>query len=211
MAQKGYFMKVAVLFSGGKDSCFSLFWARTQGFEPILITVKAEEYSMMFHHPNIEQTKLQAKTLGVTQYFLKTSDANWHNDLKKLLKQLKIKGIVAGAIASEYQKRRIERVGEELGIPTYAPLWHKEDELMNEMTQYFEIYITAVSADGLNEKWLGKPFQELAKAKIKNIHPFLEGGEGETYVTNAPFFKKKIEIKKWKKHWDGIRGVAEIQ
>jgi ABC transporter with metal-binding/Fe-S-binding domain ATP-binding protein len=203
-------MKVACFYSGGKDSNFALFWALFQGFEPVLITVKGEEYSMMFHHPNIDKTKLQAKSLGVKQHFLKTNDKNWFKDMKALLKKLKVQGIVAGAIASEYQRRKIDKLGEELGIPTYAPLWHKQDELMQELVQYFETYIIAVSAEGLDEKWLGKQFKELAKAKIPNIHPFLEGGEGETYVANAPFFKKRIKIKGWKKKWDGVRGEAEI-
>ena len=52
--------------------------------------------------------------------------------------------------------------------------------------------------------------QRLMEANVPGIHPFLEGGEGETFVADAPFFKKKIMIKKWKKSWDGVRGVAEI-
>ena len=39
----------------------------------------------------------------------------------------------------------------------------------------------------------------------------LEGGEGETFVTDAPFFKKRIVIEEWDKSWDGIRGVAKIK
>ena len=204
-------MQVAVLYSGGKDSNFALFWALTQGFEPLLITVKGEEYSMMFHHPNIDRTKLQARAIGIKQYFLKTNDAQWHKNLKKLLKKLKVQGIVTGAVASEYQRRRIDKLGQELHVPTYAPLWHKEDELMQELLAYFEAYVTAVSAEGLGKEWLGERFSKLAKAKIKNIHPFLEGGEGETFVANAPFFKYGIKIKKWKKKWDGVRGEAEIK
>ncbi len=203
-------MKVAVLFSGGKDSCYSLFWTLTQGFDPILITIKPERYSMMFHHPNIDKTALQAKALGIKQYFLETDDAHWYERLKSLLKKLRVEGIAAGAVASEYQRRRIERLGEELGIPTHTPLWHKEDELMQEVLKYFETYITAVAAEGLDEKWLGEKFEKLVAAKIKNTHPFLEGGEGETFVANAPFFKKRIEIKSWKKKWDKTRGEAEI-
>ncbi len=203
-------MKVACLYSGGKDSNFALFWSLAQGFDSVLITIRGEEYSMMFHHPNIDKTSTQAKAIGIKQYFLKTDDNHWHENLKKLLKKLKIEGIVAGAIASEYQRRRIDRLGEELKIPTYAPLWHKQDELMEELLQYFEISITAVAADGLGKEWLGKSFKDLIKAKIPHIHPFLEGGEGETYVTNAPFFRKKIKIRKWKKQWDGKRGVGHI-
>lgn len=129
--------------------------------------------------------------------------------LKEALAGLEIKGIVTGAIASEYQKQRIDKIGHELGVPTYSPLWHKDKVLLEEMEKYFEIYITAVSAEGLGPELLGKKFGEIGKRK--NIHPLLEGGEGETFVTDAPFFKKRIEIKKWKTEWDGVRGVAHIE
>lgn len=203
-------MKVAILFSGGKDSIFATFWALFHGFEPILVTIKPPEYSMMFHHPNVDKTTLQAKSLGLKHAFVKTSEENWRDELIKAFKKLKVGAIVAGAIESEYQRRRIDEIGEILGIPTYAPLWHKKDELLSEMLQYFEICITAVSADGLDEKFLGSPFSKIHDSKVPHIHPFLEGGEGETFVTNAPFFKKKIKIKKWKKSFDGQRGVAKI-
>lgn len=203
-------MRVAVLFSGGKDSVFSAFWAIAQGFEPILVTVKPPEYSMMFHHPNVELTSRQAESLGLEHIFVETTEENWSEKLIEAFKHIGAKGIVAGAIASEYQRRRIDRIGELLGIPTYAPLWHKGDELMKEMLGYMEIVVIAVSAEGLGPEFLGEPLKKIVDAKKPGIHPFLEGGEGETFVTNAPFFKNRIEIKKWKKSWDGVRGVAEI-
>ena len=128
--------------------------------------------------------------------------------LKEALAKMEIKGIITGAIASEYQKQRIDKIGHELGMPTYSPLWHKDNVLLEEMEKHFEIFITAVSAEGLGRELLGKNFREIGKRK--HIHPLLEGGEGETFVTDAPFFKKRIEIKKWKKEWDGVRGVAHI-
>ncbi|MBU0591707.1 diphthine--ammonia ligase [Candidatus Micrarchaeota archaeon] len=205
-------MRVAILFSGGKDSVFATFWAITQGFEIVLVTVKPPEYSMMFHHPNVDATKMQAEAIGLEQVFVETTEENWRDKLLGALKGLKVDGIVTGAIESEYQKRRIDSIGDELGVPTYAPLWHKnKQDLMNEMLENFEIYVTAVSAEGLGPEFLGEPFSKLVNANIKNIHPLLEGGEGETFVTYAPFFKKRIKIKKWKKTWDGIRGVAEIE
>jgi len=204
-------MKVAVLFSGGKDSAFATYWALYQGFEPVLVTVEPEEYSMMFHHPNILFTKLQAKAMEMKQAFVKATDKNWEGKLKEAFLKLKAGGIVTGAIASEYQRRRIENIGEELGIPTYCPLWHKEEALLPEMLENFEIFVTAVSAEGLGKELLGAPLSELVAKKIPNIHPLLEGGEGETFVTDAPFFKKRIVIEEWHKTWDGVRGVAEIK
>jgi len=204
-------MRIAVLFSGGKDSCFACFWALSQGFEPVLVTVEPEEYSMMFHHPNIRFTGLQAKAMGLKQVFVKATEKDWAEKLKAAFRKLKAEGIVTGAIASEYQRRRIENIGEELGIPTYSPLWHKEEVLPGEMLGNMEIYVTAVSAEGLGPELLGKPLSELLKKKVPGIHPLLEGGEGETFVCDAPFFSKRIVIGKWKKSWDGVRGVALIE
>ena len=203
-------MQVAVLFSGGKDSVMAAFWAMNQGFTPILVTVKPPDYSMMFHHPNVEYTKLQAESMELSQVFVETTEENWREKLIEKFKELKVEGIVTGAIASEYQKRRIDSIGEELGIPTYAPLWHKGQETMQEMLDNLEIVVIAVSAEGLGPEFLGEPLQKIVDAKKPGIHTFLEGGEGETFVTNAPFFRKRIVVKKWKKNWDGVRGTAQI-
>lgn len=206
-------MRVAVLFSGGKDSVMAAFWAMMHGFDVTLVTVRPPDYSMMFHHPNIEWTKLQAEAMGLRQIFVGVTEKDWAAQLTKTFRRLKAQGIATGAVESEYQRRRIDAIGEKLGIPTYAPLWHKtlESGLMDELLSHFEIYVIAVSAEGLGPEFLGEPLKKLVAAKKPNIHPFLEGGEGETFVADAPFFKKRIKIKKWKKTWDGVRGVAEIQ
>ena len=199
--------KVACLFSGGKDSVFAAFWALYNGWDPILVTVFPEPYSMMFHHPNAKWTKLQAEAMGMEQATFEAGKDELEK-LQEVLSGLDVKGIVTGAIASEYQKQRIDRIGYELNIPTYSPLWHKEPVLAEELRN-FEIYITAVSAEGLGPELLGKNFHELGNRK--NIHPLLEGGEGETFVADAPFFKKRIKILGWEKEWDGVRGVAHIK
>lgn len=202
-------MKVACLFSGGKDSTYAAFWSIFSGWEVILVCVKSEEYSMMFHHPNLDKTKLQAEPMGLDIHYVETNKEKELEDLKKKLEELKVDGIVTGALASEYQKQRIEKIGEELEIPTYSPLWHKEKILLEEINEYFETYLVAVSAEGLGKEHLGMNFKKIGK--IKGIHEMLEGGEGETFVANAPFFKNKIKIKGFKKKWDGVRGVAEIE
>ena len=199
-----------MLFSGGKDSAYAAAWAIDQGFSPVLVTVRPPEYSMMFHHPNVDCTKLQAESMGLEQFFVETTEENWRQKVVEILKSLKAEGIVTGAVASSYQKKRIDDIAQELSIPSYAPLWHQEEKLKDILESY-EVYVTAVSAEGLGPEFLGEPLQKLADAKIPNIHPMLEGGEGETFVANGPHFKKRIIIKKWKKTWDGVRGVAEIE
>jgi diphthine-ammonia ligase len=204
-------MRVVVLFSGGKDSTFAVTWALSQGHEPILLTVSPPEYSMMFHHPNIHATKLQAEAMGLQQVFVQTSEEDWRGKIVAALKQLKAEAIVTGAVASTYQKSRIDAIAKELNIPSLAPLWNAGEDKMEEMLSTMEIYVSAVSAEGLGPEFLGEPLEKLVRAKKPNVHLFLEGGEGETFVANAPCFKKRIRIKSWKKSWDGVRGVAEIE
>lgn len=204
-------MKVAVLFSGGKDSTYAYFWAKWQGYEPFLLSIKPEPYSMMFHHPNVKATAKQAKALGAKHMLISATEKDWEQKLLAALKKTKADAIVTGAVESEYQRWRIETVANKLDIPHFSPLWHKNDVVLKDMLEYFEVYVTAVSADGLGPEFLGEPLKKLVDAKKKNIHPLLEGGEAETFVVNAPFFKKTIRIKKWKKEWDGIRGVAHAK
>ncbi len=204
-------MRVAVLFSGGKDSVFAAHWAVQQGFEAVLLTVRPPDYSMMFHHPNIDATKMQAEAMGLEQVFVEVSEEDWRQKVIGALKSLNTGAVVTGAVASTYQKSRIDAIAKELGIQSFAPLWHAGPEMMERMLKDFEIYVSAVSAEGLGPEFLGEPLEKLVRAKKPGIHLFLEGGEGETFVTNGPLFKKKIVIRKWKKTWDGVRGVAEIE
>lgn len=199
------------MFSGGKDSTFAVWWALFQGFDVTLLTMESEEYSMMFHHPNICWTKMQARAAKLPHHIVKTTKKNELRTLEKEISKFGADVIVNGAIASEYQKQRIEQIGENLNIITYSPLWHKGKVLMEEMLKYFEIYTVAVSAQGLEKEFLARPFAELVKFLPKDIHPFLEGGEGETFVTNTPFFQEKIIVDEWTVKWDGVRGVAEIK
>ncbi len=204
-------MRAAVLFSGGKDSTLAVSWVLKQGYEVVLVTVRPPEYSMMFHHPNVHHTEMQAEAMALEQVFVETTEDNWKEKLKEAIKGIKAEGIVTGALASRYQKDRIDALGKELGIPVHSPLWHKDEQEMRELLEPLEIYVTAVSAEGLGPEFLGESLQKLLDADVPGIHPFLEGGEGETFVADAPFFKKRIIIKKWKKSWDGVRGVAEIE
>jgi diphthine-ammonia ligase len=203
-------MRVVVLFSGGKDSVYAACWALKQGYEVVLLTVEPPEYSMMFHHPNVAMTRLQAEAMGLEQHFIKTTDEDWRGKVVRALSELFAKAIVTGAVASSYQKDRIDGIAKELGIQSLAPLWHAGPEKMEEMLATMEIYVSAVSARGLGPEFLGEPLKKLVRAKKPDVHLFLEGGEGETFVADAPCFSKRIRITGWRKHWDGVRGVAEI-
>ncbi len=211
-------MKTAILFSGGKDSVYATHLCLSWGWDVEWLTLHPQADSMMFHHPNTKWCGLQAKAAGIRWHEVKTTHEKELDDLEKYLSVMKkrdtIEGIVSGAVASDYQKQRIEVIGENVGLPTFCPLWHKKPAFLREMLAQTEVYLVSVSAQGLGPEWLGKRFTPddvgRLSAMSPAIHPFLEGGEGETFVCDAPFFKKKIVIKKMEKKFKGMSGRADI-
>ncbi len=60
-------MKIAVLFSGGKDSTRTVHWCMKNGYKiKYLVSFVSERHdSYMFHIPNIHMTDLAAEAIGI--------------------------------------------------------------------------------------------------------------------------------------------------
>jgi diphthine-ammonia ligase len=220
-------MKVAVLFSGGKDSTFALWCAQMQGWDiNTLVTVfpKSED-SWMFHYPALKWTKLQAETIGIPQMTISTNGEKEKEledlsaGLSNIAKLSGIDAIVSGAVASEYQRTRLDNICEELGLKSFAPLWHKNQEQLvrEEIESGFDFIITACNAMGLDAEWLGRKIgtpdlAELVKLNKRfGLNVAFEGGEAETFVIRAPLFKRSLSIVRSKPHWRGESGYLELQ
>ena len=221
-------MKVAVLFSGGKDSTYSIYKAKQMGHDvKCLITVFPKSAnSHLLHSPNIELTKLQSETLKIPQIISLTNNDDWTEEmtvLKTLLDKakfdFKIEGVVHGGISSEFQKKCFEKICKEKGLKTITPLWKiNSKEYMNSLlNSNFKFILSSVSSDGLDEKWLGKIISMddvLLLNKLSSKYGFnlnFEGGEAETFVVDCPLYSHPININKSKTIWDGYRGRFEIE
>jgi len=211
-------MRLASLFSGGKDSTYAIHLAKKLGHEiKYLATIHSKNpYSYMYHTVNIGLTLLQSIAMGI-QLVSKESEGEKEKeleDLKDLLNGLDIDGVACGAIESNYQKTRIEKICKELNLKLLAPLWKmNQEKLLREMIKNnFEIMITSVSAQGFNEKWLGRIIdkdciRDLVELRKKfGINVAGEGGEYESLVLNCPLFKRKIEIVGIEKSWNNSFG-----
>ncbi len=207
-------MKAAILFSGGKDSCYSAYLSKKAGYEIaclIAIFSKNKE-SYMFHTPSIKATKKQAKVMNLPLIIQKTKGEKEEElkDLEKAIgkakKKFKIDTIVTGALQSVYQASRIQKICDKLKLKCLNPLWQKQEiEYLEELTKNnFKIIITGVFAYPLDKSWLGREInqefiQEVKTLKQKyKIHPAGEGGEFETFVLNCPLFKEELKIKSHK-------------
>ncbi len=211
-------------FSGGKDSCYSVWLVQHQGWDIAkLVTVKPEAPdSWMFHYPNVEWTKLQARAMGLRQVMV-FSAGDELNGLVETLRVAKrdegIEGLVTGAVASEYQKTRFDHVCDRVGLKGFSPIWHKKPELLvNDLMEAgFRIVMSSVAASGLDESWLGTELSPVDWEKLKQLsvlrglHLSGEGGEYETFVVGAPHFSGNITILESEKVWDGQSGRLIIK
>jgi ABC transporter with metal-binding/Fe-S-binding domain ATP-binding protein len=220
-------MKLASLFSGGKDSAYAIYIAKKQGHEiKCLLSVfpKSDE-SHLLHYPNIQWTKLQSESMNIPQLTI-TSNSDQTDDelilMESLLQTAKekyqIEGLVHGGIKSNFQKDKFENICSKLNLIVVAPLWGTDPEkYMNELIDFnFDFILTTVSSDGLDDSWLGKVISKSDIVSLKSLSEKFgfnlnfEGGEAETFVINCPLFSSSIKINQSQKQWDGYRGRFEI-
>ena len=220
-------MKLASLFSGGKDSTYAIHVAKKQGHEVkcLLSVFPKSDESHLLHHPNMKWTKLQSDSMNIPQLTITSTSDETDNELtliENLLQnakdQFQIEGLVHGGIQSKFQKDKFENVCSKLNLKVIAPLWDTDPEkYMNELIDSkFEFIMTTVSSDGLDDSWLGKTISKSDIVSLKHLSEKFgfnlnfEGGEAETFVINCPLFTNSIKINQSEKKWDGYRGRFEI-
>ena len=214
-------MRVGILSSGGKDSAAAWWWAICKGWDvTTLITMKVTSGdSMMFQVPGTDIVEYQAKLANVDWISINTKGVEDLEiyDLEQELAKLNIDALVCGALRSDYQKSRIERMCARIGIISYTPLWHQSalSHITGLVDNGFGVMITSVACDGLDESWIGKILdQESLKVLIQLSEKYRfnvdgEGGEYETLVVRGPHFDGNIDIVGDVK-WQGRRGELII-
>jgi predicted ATP pyrophosphatase (TIGR00289 family) len=216
-------MRVAVLATGGKDSVLALHHVLNEGYEVACLVsmIPLREDSWMFHYPNIRLVDLFAAAVEIPLVKAETSGIKEKEveDLKRLIEKLDVDGLVSGAIASDYQKTRVDKICNQLRLERITPLWHKNPlGILREILDLkFDVIVTGVYAYGLDSKWLGRRIdQDAVDALIElnrkyGISLVGEGGEYETLVLNAPFFKKRIKVVEAEKVWENQSGYLMIK
>jgi len=214
-------MRVGILSSGGKDSAAAWWWAICKGWDvTTLITMRVTSGdSMMFQVPGTDIVEYQAKLANVDWISINTEGVENLEiyDLEQELAKLNIDALVCGALRSDYQKSRIERMCSRIGIISYTPLWHQSalSHITGLVDNGFGVMITSVACDGLDESWIGKILdQESLKVLIQLSEKYRfnvdgEGGEYETLVVRGPHFDGNIDIVGDVK-WHGLRGELII-
>ena len=204
-------MKLAILFSGGKDSNYSLYLASKKNDIKCLINLNSKnKNSYMFQKTEKKILLEQSKNLEIPIEFFMTNGEKEKEliDLKKAIleckKKYKIEGVVSGAIKSTYQSTRIQKICDELNLFCFNPLWQiDEKKYLEDLIKNFDIRIFKIACYPLTKKILMRKIDKkliLEFEKLKKICEFSfigEGGEYESICFNSPIFKKRIEVEKF--------------
>lgn len=215
-------MKVVALVSGGKDSCYAMMKCQQYGHEIVALAnlmpvddAQDELDSYMYQTVGHQIVVSYAQCMGIPLFRRRILGSTRHHalsynttpgdeveDMFILLKEVKhqipsISAVSSGAIASDYQRLRVESVCSRLGLVSLAYLWKQDQSLLlKEMIRSGIIAITVkVAAIGLNpSKHLGKEIEHLEfhLQKLKELYGINvcgEGGEYETLTLDCPLFK----------------------
>lgn len=203
-----FFMKLAVLFSGGKDSCLALHKVLKAGEDVrfLLNVFSKNEDSFMFHKQDVGLLNAQVDRLGIEMISVNTEGEKEKelDDLRELIGKVKgdVEGIVVGGIASSYQGKRVKKICDEFGLKFVAPLLGYEPEkLWRELLdEGFEVIMIKIACDGIGKEWLGRVIDEEALVELRALgekYKFrldFEGGEAESCVLNMPEYSSRIDI-----------------
>jgi diphthine-ammonia ligase len=220
-------LKLASLYSGGKDSNYSIFEMKRLGHDVqclISIIPKISD-SLLFHFPNIHLTEALAQAIGLPIREFHSSDSTLETEISVLenaISEVKdefgIEGIVHGGISSKFQKNNFEKVCRDLQLKVHSPLWNLDPRiyLHKLIDEKFSITIVGVSALGLGREWLGitldrehvNMLESLSMKYGFNLN--FEGGEAETLVVDCPIYNKKLKIREGNVKWFGDNGIFEI-
>lgn len=196
-------MSWAALTSGGKDSILSCQKAIDSGKDVrYLVTARPKNRdSYMFHSANLDVVPVIAQVAGFEYVEILTAGEKEAElvDLEAGLAALDIEGVIAGAVASQYQADRVKAITDKLGLELYTPLWHMDTEaLLREVAARMDARIIVTAAEGLDESFLGARIDDAligrlkAVARTRRINLAGEGGEYESITLNAPFYARPI-------------------
>ena len=216
-------VRVASLFSGGKDSVYATYVAMQRGWEVShLISIRpADPESMLYHVPNVHLTRLHGEALGipVVEETAERGGPEELDALRRAFARTPVDGVVVGSIASDYQAHRVNRVAAALGLRVFAPLWRLDPRTLvrDYLRAGLQIVVSSVSAAGLDASWLGRTWDPGVVGDLlrlhaeRGVHPCGEGGEFETLVLDAPFFRERIQIEGASTLWDGASGTYRVE
>ncbi len=200
-------LKIAAIWSGGKDGCMSYFRVFQMGYkvEYLLNLINKENNMVAFHNFHKNLIKMQSNAIGMPLLqnricSQKNNRRQFENELKKIVLRLKnkgINGISVGYVSGDYQRVLLKQLSSSLSMALIEPLYQKNSKnTLKEFIQLgFKAVIVSVDLSLLDDYWVGCIVDEnFIKYLVKKSNVDFCGDRGEyhTFVIDGPIFKKRI-------------------
>lgn len=205
--------RVAVLWTGGKDSALALFRAITSGAHVVCLATFAPPAARFLAHP-LDMMQLQASALNLPHTVLPVAapyEQGYELALGQLREQHKVTAVVTGDIAVvDSQPNWIKERCRASGIEACMPLWgiDRESLLQELRTSGFSVMVSCVNTRCLPPSWVGRMLDEPAVDELRTLRLQNgldlagENGEYHTVVLDGPGFRQRIRVES---------GVAETR
>jgi diphthine-ammonia ligase len=190
-------------WSGGKDSCYALIQAITQGFQPaVLLNVLNEEGQISRSH-GIPKAILEAQS-RLAKIPIKTVSSSWNDyervftqTLTELKSQYELSYAVFGDIDLQPHRDWEEKVCANAGLGAFLPLWQKDRRgLVNQMLDLGIETIIVSCNETMGPEFLGRKLtpELVEKLDSMGIDPCGENGEFHTLVLDCPLFSGPLRV-----------------
>lgn len=201
-------MRAACCWSGGKDSCYALWKAMSQGHDVRYLVnfISPVRFGRnAFHGVRHELIRMQSESVGIPIMQRETTWEGYERTFREVMNELRnrgIEGLVTGDMDIIEHRTWTENICGEFGLKAVMPLWglNPEDVLKGFVDEGFESIVVCVRADLLDDSWLGRridrkfmaDFHDYCQKRSLNICG--ENGEYHTFVVDGPALQKRISI-----------------
>ncbi|WP_440059337.1 diphthine--ammonia ligase [Thermogladius sp. 4427co] len=201
-------MKIALSWSGGKDSTLALYFLKKSGVFQVeyLITTITKDYDRVtMHGVRRELVERQAESLGIKliEVYIPAhcSNEEYEEIMGNVVKELRDKGVEGfafGDIHLEDVRRYREKNLEKAGVKGVFPLWGRNPRELAELfiNLGFEAIVVSVDSRKLPRDLVGQRFDWNFLSKLPSgVDIMGEYGEYHTFVYAGPLFRNRINVR----------------
>ncbi|HEU4656621.1 MAG TPA: GNAT family N-acetyltransferase [Capillimicrobium sp.] len=207
--------RLALSWSGGKDSALALQALRAAGVEPaVLLTTVDEESATVAHHGvSVSLLERQAAAVGVPLTTVaipaRPSNGVYEQRLRAAFAAgplAEVDGVAFGDLFLEDLRAYREARMSEAGLRAEFPLWGRDTAVLARefIADGFAATLVSVDGDQLPHALLGRAFDAGLLADLPpTADPCGENGEFHTFVTGGPVFSAPIAVAPAQRRTDG--------
>jgi uncharacterized protein (TIGR00290 family) len=200
--------KLFLSWSGGKDCCMSLHYARLndQPVRMLLTTINEAHQRISMHGVRTTLLNEQAKALGLPLHKVLLPEMpgmnEYENAMHHACMQMKSNGFTGGMFGDifltdlkEYRETQMNKVG----LNSHFPLWEKNTRsLMQEfITSGYKAIVVCIDNKKLDKHFCGRLIDENFLNELPdNVDPCGENGEYHSFVFDGPGFIKAVNFTK---------------